>query len=82
VALMSRASVAEGDVAALAEAAGTPAGAVEAHPLEVTETAPCSLGPGPGTTWDNMTLAEKVLVTVGFAGFCAIAVASGGFCAF
>lgn len=82
VALMSRPSIADRDVGALAEAAGAPAGAVEARPLEVSEAAPCSLGPGPGTTWDNLTLAEKVLVTVGFAGFCAIAVASGGFCAF
>lgn len=82
VALMTRPRVVEPDVAAVAGEAGASAQAVDARPIQLVEAAPCSLGPGPGTTWDNLTLGEKILLTVSLAGFCAIAVASGGFCHF
>lgn len=83
VALMSRASVVPSDVAELAEAAGTSPEAVDAEPLSVTETAPCFRGRhGEMTTWEDLTLAEKALLTIGIAGLCAAAVVSGGFCAF
>lgn len=83
VALMSRPSVPPADVAALAEGAGIEPDAVDARPLDITESAPCFLGrDGPLTTWDDLTLGEKVMLGVGVAGLCAVALAAGGFCQF
>lgn len=83
VALMSRPLAAPGDVATLAERAGTSAEAVDARPLEVSEIAPCALGPdGPVVTWEDLTLGEKVILGTSAAALCALAVAGGGFCSF
>lgn len=83
VALMSRPSVPVADVAALAEAAGVEPDAVNARPLDITESAPCFLGrDGPVITWDDLTLGEKIMLGVGVAGLCAASLAAGGFCQF
>ena len=83
VALMSRASVSSADVAEVAERAGTVPDAVDAVPIEITETAPCYLGrDGPITTWEDLPLEEQIMLGIGMAGLCALALASGGFCAF
>lgn len=83
VALVSRPDVAPADVAELADRAGAPAQAVDARPLAATESAPCFLGPdGPVTTWEDLTLGEKIILSVGVAGLCAVSLAAGGFCHF
>lgn len=83
VALMSRPVAAQADLATLAERAGTSTQAVDARPLEISEIAPCALGPdGPVVTWDDLTLGEKVILGTSVAALCALAVAGGGFCSF
>lgn len=86
VALMQPAVASAADVARLAGQAGADAGAagaIDARPLAVTEAAPCFLGnDGPVTTWEDLTLAEKVMLSIGMAGLCAVALVSGGFCHF
>lgn len=83
VALMQPAVADPADVAALAGRADVGAEAVDARPLAVTEAAPCFVGEhGPATTWDDLTLEEKIILGVGVAGLCAISLAAGGFCHF
>ena len=83
VALMQPAVAAPADVAALAEQAAADAQRVDAAPLAITERAPCFLSQdGPVTTWEDLTLAEKIMLSVGVAGLCAISLAAGGFCQF
>lgn len=83
VALMSRRAATKAEVAELAEHVQAAPGTIDARPIAMAETAPCFLGTGgPGTTWRERPLGEKILLGIGFAGFCAIALASGGFCAF
>lgn len=44
---------------------------------------PCFLSRGgEGQTFTDRPPAEQALLAVGFAAFCALAVASGGFCVF
>lgn len=55
----------------------------QSAPLFIDRKALCHAGRGgPGTQYHDLTLAQKITVGVFFAGFCAAAVASGGFCAF
>lgn len=83
VALMSRPRVPRADVAEIAAKAGVGSDGVDARPLEIPEDSPCFLGPnGPVTTWEDLTLGEKVILGAGVAGFCVLAVAAGGFCHF
>jgi hypothetical protein len=83
VALMSRKPASGAEVAALAERTQTAPTAIDARPIAMAEAAPCFLGRGgPGTTWRDRPLGEQILLGIGFAGFCAVALASGGFCAF
>lgn len=83
VALMSRPRVPRADVAEVAAKTGVGPGGVDARPLEIPENSPCFLGPnGPPTTWEDLTLGEKIILGAGVAGFCVLAVAAGGFCHF
>lgn len=83
VALLAPAAPEPADAAALAERAGIAADALDARPLAVGETAPCFLGrDGPVTTWEDLSLSEKIMLSVGVAGLCAISLATGGFCQF
>ena len=83
VALLSGQAATGTEIAGLAERTGAAPGAIDARPLVIPEAAPCFLSrSGPGTTWRERPLGEKILLGIGFVGFCAIAVASGGFCVF
>lgn len=83
VALMSRKAATGAELAGLAERTQTAPGAIDARPVSIMEKAPCFLGrDGPGTTWRDRPVGEQILLGIGFAGFCAVALASGGFCAF
>jgi hypothetical protein len=83
VALMSGRAASEAEIAGLAEHVQAAPETIDPRPITVTETAPCYLSTGgPGTTWRERPLGEKILLGIGFAGFCAIALASGGLCAF
>ena len=83
VALMSRRAATGAEIAGLAERVQAPPDTIDARPIAMAEAAPCFLGTGgPGTTWRERPLAEQILLGIGFAGFCAVALASGGFCAF
>lgn len=79
----------EYDVALISAAPATPAdlavlgGGAEAAPLTVHRQALCHSGRGgAGTQFRDLSPAEQVMAGILFAGFCAAAVASGGFCAF
>lgn len=83
VAMMSVAPASGAEIAELAGRLQTAPGTVDARALTIPEAAPCFAGHGgPGATWRDRPLGEKILLGIGFAGFCAIAVASGGFCVF
>jgi hypothetical protein len=83
VALVSRHPATQAELAGFAAQVQTPLDGIDARPISVAEKAPCFLGTGgQGTTWQERPLGEKILLGIGFAGFCAIALASGGFCAF
>ncbi len=83
VALLSLAPATGTEIAGLAERTGAAPGAIDARPLVIPEAAPCFVGRGgPGTTWRERPLGEKILLGIGFVAFCAAAVAAGGFCAF
>ena len=83
VALLSGQAATGTEIAGLAERAGAAPGAIDARPLVIPEAAPCFVGRGgPGTTWRERPLGEKILLGIGFVAFCAAAVATGGFCAF
>ncbi len=83
VALLSGRAATGTEIAALAARTGAAPGAIDARPLVIPEAAPCFISlAGPGATWRERPLGEKILLGIGFLGFCAIAVASGGFCAF
>ena len=70
-------------ISEVAERTGGTAGAVDARPIRAAEQAPCFLGRGgPGMTYHDLPLGQKILVNIGLVGFCAAAVASGGFCIF
>jgi hypothetical protein len=83
VAILSLAPATGIEIDGLAERTGTAPGAVDARPLVIPEAAPCFINrAGPGSTWRDRPLGEQILLGIGFAGFCAIAVAAGGFCVF
>ena len=83
VALMSLAPATGAEIAGLAARTGATPGAVDARPLVIPEAAPCFMNrAGPGTTWRERPLGEKILLGIGFVAVCAAAVAAGGFCAF
>jgi hypothetical protein len=83
VALMSQYPATDTELAEFAEQTDTIVDGIDAHPITIAEKAPCFVGTGgPGTTWRERPLGEKILLGIGFIGLCAIAVASGGFCAF
>ncbi len=83
VALLSLAPATGIEIDALAERTGAAPGAIDARPLVIPEAAPCFINrAGPGSTWRDRPLGEQILLGIGFAGFCAIAVAAGGFCVF
>ena len=83
VALMSLAPATGAEIAALAERTGAAPGAIDARPLVIPEAAPCFINrAGPDATWQELPLGEKIMLGIVIAGFCAVAVASGGFCAF
>ena len=83
VMLMSRHPATQAELAGFAAQTRTSLDDIDARPITIAEKAPCFAGTsGPGTTWQERPLGEKILLGIGFAGFCAIAVASGGFCAF
>ncbi len=83
VAMMQPSIAVPADVAAFAERAGSAVDAVDARPIPVAEPAPCFFNPGGnGVTWEDLTLGEKILLSVGVAGLCAVALVSGGFCHF
>jgi hypothetical protein len=83
VALMASRPASRADVTELAAQAQIAPGSVDARPLPITESAPCYLSKsGPGTTWQERPLGEKILLGIGIAAFCAAALASGGFCVF
>ena len=83
IALLSGRAATGTEIAGLAERTGAAPDTIDARPLMIPEAAPCFVGRGgPGTTWRERPLGEKILLGIGFVGFCAIAVASGGFCAF
>ncbi len=83
VALMAGHPAKPDDVAVLAEARSIPADHVDARPINVTLHAPCSVHQhGPGQSWRDRPLGERLALGAAIAGFCAIALAAGGFCAF
>jgi hypothetical protein len=83
VGLMSRRAATGAEIAGLAERVQAAPDTIDAQPIAMAEVAPCYMGTGgPGTTWRDRPLGEQILLGIGFAGFCAIALASGGFCAF
>lgn len=82
VALMAGAPATAEQVSTLAAAHGLAPDHVDAGAMIVTEQAPCFLHTaGPGQTWRDRPLGEQILFGIGFAAFCAVALASGGFCA-
>ena len=83
VALLSGQAATGTEIAGLAERVQAAPGAIDARPLVIPEAAPCYVGRGgPATTWRERPLGEKILLGIVIAGFCAAAVAAGGFCAF
>ncbi len=83
VMLMSRHPATQAELAGLAAQTRTSLDDIDARPITIAENAPCFAGTGgPGTTWQERPLGEKILLGIGFAGFCAIALAAGGFCVF
>ncbi len=83
VALMSLAPATGTEIAALAERTGAAPGAIDARPLVIPEAAPCFINrAGPDATWHELPLGQKIMLGILMAGFCAAAVAAGGFCAF
>jgi hypothetical protein len=57
--------------------------AADAAPLTVHRQALCHAGRGgQGTTYQDLSTGEQIMLGIVFAGFCAIALAGGGFCAF
>jgi hypothetical protein len=77
------------DVALVSGSPATPAdlaqlgGTAESDPLAVHRQALChSSRDGDGTQFHDMSPAEQVMTVILFGGFCAAALASGGFCAF
>lgn len=83
VALMAGRPATTTQVSALAGSQGLSPDGVDATPILLTEKAPCFIHRGgPGETWRDRPLGEQILLGIGFAGFCAVAVAAGGFCAF
>ncbi len=71
------------DIAGLAEARSIATDKVDARPISVTRHAPCSVHQqGPGQSWRDRPLGERIALGFAIAGFCAIALAAGGFCAF
>lgn len=83
VALMSRKPATSTEIAELAGRTNAAPDRIDATPVSQTEAAPCFMGRGgPGTTWHELSTGEQILLGIGFAGFCAVSLASGGFCAF
>ena len=83
VALMTRQAATATEISELAERAQTASDTIDSRPIMMAEAAPCFMGRGgPGTTWRDMSAGEQIMLGVGFAAFCAVALASGGFCAF
>lgn len=83
VALMSRRAATNDELAELAAVTDTAVEDIDARPITVAERAPCFVSTsGPGETWRDRPLGEKILLGIGLVGFCAIAFASGGFCIF
>jgi len=79
----------EYDVALISAVPATPADLAELGadaadaPLTVHRQALCHSGRGgTGTQFRDLSPAEQIMAGILFAGFCAAAVASGGFCAF
>lgn len=71
------------EIAALAEARSLDTAKIDARPISVTRHAPCSVHRlGPGQSWRDRPLGERIALGFAVAGFCAIALAAGGFCAF
>ncbi|MDH3668091.1 MAG: hypothetical protein OEN23_14280 [Paracoccaceae bacterium] len=83
VALMAGHPAKLDEIAGLAEVRAIPADQVDARPISVTHHAPCSVhSQGPGQSWRDRPLGERIALGAAIAGFCAIALAAGGFCAF
>jgi hypothetical protein len=83
VALISVAPATGTEIAGLAGRTGAAPGAVDARPLVIPEAAPCFISrAGPDATWRELPLGQKIMLGIVIAGFCAAAVAAGGFCAF
>jgi hypothetical protein len=71
------------EISELADKTGIAPGNIDDRRISATEAAPCFIHRGgPGQTWRDRPLGEKILLGIGFAGWCAIALANGGFCAF
>ena len=83
VALMSLAPATGAEIEELAERTGAAPGTIDTRPLQAAEAAPCFVNrAGPGATWRDRPLGERILLGIGIAALCAAAVAGGGFCAF
>jgi len=83
VAFLSLAPATGTEIAALAERTGAAPGTIDTRPLQAAEAAPCFINrAGPSATWRDRPLGEQILFGIAIAGFCAAAVAAGGFCAF
>jgi len=83
VALMSGRKASGAELADLARETGVPPAGIDARPLGIPESAPCFVSKsGPGETWRDRPLGEKILLGIGFAAFCALAVSQGGICSF
>jgi hypothetical protein len=83
VALMSLAPATGTEIAGLAERTGAAPGAIDARPLVIPEGAPCFISrAGPDATWHDLPLGQKIMLGILIGGFCAAAVAAGGFCVF
>jgi hypothetical protein len=83
VAMIAGRPATDAEIFELADETGTAPSNIDDRPISAAEAAPCFIHRGgPGQTWRDRPLGEKILLGIGFAGFCAIALASGGFCVF
>jgi len=83
VAMIAGRPATDAEISELAQTTGTAPDNIDDRPISAAEAAPCFIHRGgPGQTWRERPLGEQILLGLGFVGFCAIALAAGGFCAF
>ena len=83
VAMIAGRPATDAEISEVANESGAAPGNIDARPISAAEAAPCFIHrSGPGQTWRDRPLGEKILLGIGFAGLCAVALASGGFCVF